>query len=187
MTKEIEQGGYRIRISLRWSEPEIWREVCIPADLSLGDLHYFIQVVMGWESCHLHQFIHKGLAIGVPSPDDWQGALDEDEILANEIFLRKGSKIEYEYDFGDGWIHDIVSQGAMKKGDRILEIIDGALACPPEDCGGMPGYEHLLEVLSDPNNDEHESMKEWVGEDFDPKVFDRDAINSYIKKLMSGS
>ncbi|MCK5802213.1 MAG: plasmid pRiA4b ORF-3 family protein [Lentisphaeria bacterium] len=186
MAKEMKQDGYRIRMSLRWSEPEIWREVCIPADLSLGDLHYLIQAVMGWESCHLHQFVHKKRVIGVPSHDGWQEVLDEDEILANEIFLRKGSKIEYEYDFGDGWLHDIVSQGTMKKGDRILEVIDGEMACPPEDCGGMPGYEQLLAVLADPKNDEHESMKEWAGEDFDPETFDREALNSYIKALMGG-
>ena len=186
MVKKIETNGYRIRISLNWSEPEIWREICIPADLSLGHLHTLIQVVMGWDDDHLHQFLHKKRVIGVPRPDDWDEVIDEDNVFANEIFLRKGSKIAYEYDFGDDWMHDVVSQGKMKEGDKLFEVVGGEMACPPEDCGGIFGYTHLVEVLSDPKNDEYESVKEWVGDDFDPKTFDRKALDSYLSRALKG-
>lgn len=188
-TKKTEKGveGILIRISLRDSDPEIWRELCIPDDLTLGELHRVIQVVMGWENYHLHQFNYKKQIIGEPSDDDWQEVLDENEYKVSSIFRRKGSRIEYEYDFGDGWVHDVVSLGKAKKDEPLFHVTGGAMACPPEDCGGIWGYVHLLEALADRKHPEHQDLKSWVGEGFDPKAFDRDPVNQILRTIVKPS
>lgn len=109
---------------------------------------------------------------------------DLDDVQVSEIFLRKGSRIEYEYDFGDGWTHDVISLGKAKKGEPIFQVTDGARACPPEDCGGIWGYFHLLEVLAAPQHPEYESFNAWVGDGFDPKAFDRDHVNQALSKIV---
>ncbi|MCZ6673107.1 MAG: plasmid pRiA4b ORF-3 family protein [Verrucomicrobia bacterium] len=168
-----EQKGFRIKIELRWSNPSIWRTVSIPKGLSLAELHELIQIVMGWEDYHLHQFKYKNRIIGVPHPEDWQEVEDERDVFVDEIFLRKGSRIEYEYDFGDGWIHDIISLGPIKLEDKVFKVLDGAMACPPEDCGGIYGYYRMLEILSDPEHEEHDEIQGWMGDDFDPNRFEK--------------
>lgn len=182
--KPTNAAPLRIRISLRDSDPEIWREIGIPADLRLSELHEIIQIVMGWQNYHLHKFEHKGKIYGVPSPDDWQEVLDEDEVFASDLFLRKGSRIEYEYDFGDSWIHDIVSMGKLKKDEPLFQITDGAMACPPEDCGGVWGYQELLLALQNELHPEHESYTEWVGGSFDPNAFDKETINRKLSQIV---
>ena len=176
-------GAFRLRVTLIHSDPEIWREFCVPADLTLGNLHDVLQVVMGWSNDHLHQFIHKKKYIGVPMDDDWRDVQDENKVRLSEIFLRKGSRIEYEYDFGDGWIHEVVSLGKAKPEDPLFQVSDGAMACPPEDCGGIWGYYHLLEVLADPQHLEHEDYKTWFAGEIDPKAFDIDKVNVKLKKI----
>jgi hypothetical protein len=176
--------GIRIRISLKGSDPEIWREIGIPADLRLSELHEIIQIVMGWQNVHLHQFFHKKQIFGVPNLDDWQEVLDEDEYFASEFLLRKGSRITYEYDFGDSWIHEIVRMGKLKKGDPLFEVTDGAMACPPEDCGGVWGYQQLLQALENELHPEHKNYTEWVGGSFDPKKFDPEKISERIRQVL---
>ena len=112
--------------------------------------------------------------------------VDEETVTVSEIFLRKGSRIEYEYDFGDGWMHDIVSMGKMKQNEPLFDITGGARACPPEDCGGIWGYQELLEALRNELHPEHDSFKEWVGDDFDPEAFDREHLNQRLRLLLNG-
>ena len=87
--------------------------------------------------------------------------------------------------FGDGWEHQIEVEKVLpaEPGKRYPLGLAGKRACPPEDCGGMPGYEHLLEVLRDPKNEEYEEMREWIQEDFDPEAFDLDEINRALKGI----
>ena len=88
----------------------------------------------------------------------------------------------YQYDFGDGWDHDIrVGQRLASVGLGTPHCVDGARACPPEDCGGAPGYEHLLAVLADPADPEHAELLEWVGGEFDPDAFDVAATNEILE------
>lgn len=177
-------GGVRLRISLRGSDPEIWRVIAVPEDLCLGDLHALIQIVMGWENSHPHQFQHKGVSYGVPSPDDRGGIHDEDDVCMADIFLRKGSRLEYEYDFGDSWMHDVVSLGKTIKDDVFFQVTDGAMACPPEDCGGIWGYYQFVEAIRDKKHPEHHTYLDWIGGPFDPAHFDPDAINRQLDKVV---
>lgn len=140
------------------------RVIDIPQDSTLPELHDLLQVAIGWTDSHLHQFVAADKsAYGVPGEDDdWMEQQDE----AGHHLKDLSAHFTYLYDFGDGWEHDvdILGPGADQVG-----CVFGEGACPPEDCGGPHGYEHLLTVLADPQNPEHESMRQWAGElrDFD--------------------
>lgn len=181
-TRVSTQTAYELKISLKHSRPLIWRSVLIPADYTLAQLHDVIQVAMGWENSHLHGFTVGKQQYGPPELDD---AINEEKVKLKQIFPKVGSKILYEYDFGDSWLHEIKLEDVIKDAmelDRPL-CTSGQRACPPEDCGGLGGYEGLLEVLSDPKDPEHKEMLQWLGGPFNPDLFNPDAVNSRLKKL----
>lgn len=177
---------YQIKTTLRHIAPPVWRRLEVPADTKLGKLHKILQTAMGWTDSHLHAFRAGGITYGVPDPD-----LDFPDDIKNERNVRldqiagEGETLTYEYDFGDGWDHEIKIEKALAA-DPIIHyprLTAGARACPPEDCGGPPGYAHLLDVLHDPAHEEHDELREWVGEDFDPDAFDLDAINRMLWRM----
>jgi hypothetical protein len=98
---------------------------------------------------------------------------------------RAGSKAIYTYDFGDTWEHSIVLEKRLPDDPNLMYPVctDGQLACPPEDCGGIPGFYDLVEALTDPNHDRHEEMLEWIGPDFDPQAFSVDNVNQMLAPL----
>ena len=178
---------YQFKITLQGTDPAIWRRIQVPESYSFWDLHVAIQDAMGWQDYHLHAFRfrrkHSRQATEIGIPDDY-GFEDSPEILAgwdipiSSQFDDLGVTAEYEYDFGDGWDHDIALEGVLlrEKGKKYPKCIGGARACPPEDCGGVPGYYRLLEVLSDPDDEEHEDMLEWLGGTYEPQDFDPGTI-----------
>ena len=97
--------------------------------------------------------------------------------------LKHGSSFQYCYDFGDDWQHDIMVEAVTANGQAASECLSGARACPPEDCGGPPGYENLLAALASPKHPEHREMREWVGKRFDPEKLDLVAVNKKLKAL----
>lgn len=139
---------------------------------------------MGWFDCHLHAFCLKRphgkkiIEIGIPTDDfdDIEILPGWDEYIA-DYFWEPGRTAKYEYDFGDSWHHEILLEGILlkEKGTKYPICIDGQRACPPEDCGGIWGYENLLKVLRNPNHEEYESMTEWLSGwygKYDPEAFD---------------
>ena len=92
----------------------------------------------------------------------------------------------YDYDFGDSWEH-IVTLEKILPADASTSAkavcLAGSHACPPEDCGGIGGYEQLLRVLRNKKHREHKNMKAWLGRPFDPEYFDAAMINYYLRKL----
>jgi hypothetical protein len=169
---------YQFRVTLLDTKPKIWRRIQIP-DCKLNTLHYHIQAVMGWENCHLHHFDIKGERHGIPEHLDYGGdgdVVDSRKVLVSEIVPADGKKLafRYTYDFGDNWEHEVLFEGLVKPdpSTKYPVCIEGERAGPPENCGGTPGYEYLLEVLADPRHEEHRDMLKWVGEDFDPALFD---------------
>lgn len=164
-----------LTITLRDIEPPVWRRVVVPASLTLGGLHTVIQTAMGWSDSHLHMFVIDRVRYG--DIDDPGG--DEQTHTVADVRVKK---FVYEYDFGDSWAHDIrVGQRLASVGAGTPHCAGGARACPPEDCGGAWGYEHLLEVLADPSDEEHDEMLEWVGGEFDPEAFDVAATNELLE------
>lgn len=164
------QRVLRFRITLQGIQPAIWRLIDVPESYSFWDLHVAIQDAMGWLDYHLHAFSsprkarRSGVTIGIPDEEFQDGTLPGWEIPIDECFLELGDALDYEYDFGDGWLHEVVFAGILLKepGRKYPVCIDGARACPPEDCGGIGGYDELLEILHDPAHEEHESMVNWL-------------------------
>jgi hypothetical protein len=162
--------------------PAIWREIEVPTTYSLWDLHVAIQDAMGWEDRHLHVFrfvradSHDVVELGIPDPDLPKGSesvLPDWEHRAADYFREPGALATYEYDFGDGWLHEVALEGLVPRveGAKYPRCAGGERACPPEDCGGPDGYARLLEVIFDPQHEEFESMRTWVGSSFDPERF----------------
>ncbi len=186
---------YNLRIELLEISPLIWREVRVPANFRLDQLHTLIQIVMGWEDCHLHEFEVPGDdPMGDPprfapkhTLDDLfsDGVEDEAKASLEELFSKVDDRLIYTYDFGDDWRHEIrlLDIQTAKSPDNPPRCLGGERAGPPEDCGGLPGYEHFVKVLSDPGNEEYEEMKDWIGREFDPEAFDLGAMEKGLRKV----
>ncbi len=156
---------HQLTISLAGSEPPIWRRILVPGNITLERLHHVLQSVMGWQNCHLHSFEIGERTYGNDFGESWGRKIyDEQAARLNELVL-PGTSFVYLYDFGDNWEHDIeVGEITVAEPDGLYPVcVDGDGACPPEDCGGIWGYRDLLEILADPEHEEHASMTEWLG------------------------
>lgn len=179
---------YQVKITLAGSSPPIWRRLVVRKNLPLDLLSSVIQITMGWEGCHLHQFITgttraTRVYYGVTDPDF--GSVDEDILDQRDYTLAQLApaakrKFRYEYDFGDSWEHEVVVEKTLPPDPAFKHslCLAGANACPPEDCGGLSGFYRLLDFLADPNNPEHEEMRDWVEEDWNPAAFDCERVNA---------
>mgnify|MGYP001560037345 CR=1 FL=1 len=157
----------------------------LPGNYSLYRLHQVIQLAIGWTDSHLHQFVIEGRHYSLPSPDDYEPVIDERRHKLSQIALEEKYKFVYEYDFGDGWEHEILVEKilAPETGVKYPVCIKGKRACPPEDVGGAWGYEAFLQAINDPQHEEHASFIEWVGPDFDAEAFDLEEINQELKRM----
>jgi hypothetical protein len=181
---------YRLKVTLKGSKPPIWRRLEVPGDVTLAKLHRILQVAMGWTNSHLHSFKIGGTYYQEPDPDfnpvfSHSEDKDEKRFKLQQVALREKMKFIYEYDFGDGWEHEILVEKIfpMTEERRQPVCIKGARACPPEDIGGMWGYYDFLEIMEDPEHSEHEGMLEWVGGNFDPEEFNLEEINKHLRKI----
>jgi len=184
--KEKSNQLYQLKITLKDIKPAIWRRFEVRSDVMLARLHEYIQVIMGWDNCHMHQFIIGNVYYGQPHPDyDDMGEQMEDEKKYKlcDLVGVKG-KLMYEYDFGDGWMHEIKVEKMIEAqaGVKYPVCTAGARSCPPDDCGGPWGYENMLKILNDPDHDDYEDISDWIGDDFDPEEFDIDEINKTLSK-----
>jgi len=182
---------YHLDVVLDGVEPPIWRRLQVPGNANLGWLHAVIQVAFGWTNSHLHQFRHGEQTISDPGFElnefeDSPPVLDERKVTLMQVAPRKGDEISYEYDFGDSWEHGVVIVKILDPDPAAAKValcLDGARACPPEDCGGVGGYGDLLEIIANPRHEERESMLEWLGGPFDAEAFDLDKANTFLRKL----
>lgn len=182
-TPESGGVGYDLEVRLRYvTKPPVWRRLEVPAHLDLGDLHWAIQAVMGWENSHMHAFDHHTGRYGTPDPD--LDHHDERRVTVSQLLTKVGDKLVYEYDFGDGWEHDITLKAIVPAGP--IRCTSGKGACPPEDCGGPWGYEDLKATLADPTADRHADLLRWMGlksgNDFDPKNFSVESANQALTR-----
>ena len=177
---------YQIKVTLLGTKPPIWRRLHVPADLTLAELHNVLQIAMGWEDGHMHEFRVGQRRFGRPEPADpfMRMPRTESERTArlSAVLGRTGTKMIYTYDFGDSWEHNIVLEKQLPADpDTTYPVCtDGKLACPPEDCGGIPGFYDLLDALDDPKHERHEELSDWIGDDFDPQAFSVDSVNQRL-------
>jgi hypothetical protein len=166
--------AFQLKITLQGVRPQVWRRVVVPGNLNFERLHGVIQDAMGWEWCHLHEFWVGELRIG-PEPDDrgfGAPVADEKQYTLERMFRAKG-KFGYVYDFGDHWTHEIQIEEVLEAdGTFAPRCVGGARACPPEDCGGVGGYQRLVRILANPRHREHADMREWVGDEWTAEAFD---------------
>lgn len=180
----MNQPVYRLKVTLRGVRPAIWRRIEVPAETSLLDLHRTLQAAMGWTDSHLHQFIHRDTYYGAPDREFGTPTVSERRTRLGDLLKHPKDRLIYEYDFGDSWEHDVLLEAIADAQPelRYPRVIAGKRACPPEDVGGYPGYAEFVDAISDPNHDEHDTMLEWVGRQFDPEHFDVIAANDRVPK-----
>ncbi len=175
---------YQLKVSLQGIRPPIWRRIQVPETITLGELHIILQAAMGWQVAHLHQFTFGDTSFGSADVDDFgeMGYDDEAGVPLASLLSKKGEAFSYEYDFGDSWVHTIKVEKTVpaESGSVYPRCTTGRRACPPEDCGGIWGYEDLLAALKDPDHEDHEESLGWVGDDFDPDAFDVELTNTRI-------
>jgi len=174
----------QLRITLRNTDPIIWRRVLVPGTMPLDQLHRVIQVVMGWEDRHLHVFEIRGKRYGVLDLEGEDEDLDETG-LRLRLIMDERDRFTYEYDLGDGWLHDVEVETTEVTETEMLDpvCLDGARTCPPEDCGGAWRFAEFLKIMADPTHNEHETMTTWLGGVFDPEHFSVGAANARIQRL----
>jgi len=183
------QEIYQIKVTLLGTTPPIWRRLLVPANLTLAQLHDVLQLAMGWDDSHMHDFQIGQKRYGQPDPDDQLMGLpamgNEQTVRLFTVLGKAGAKAVYTYDFGDTWEHAIAVEKILppESGHAYPVCVDGKRHGPPEDCGGVPGFYNLLEAIGDPKHDEHEDMLDWLGDDFDPEAFSVDEVNRWLAPL----
>lgn len=178
-TRKAKPSVFQLHIALQEVEAPVWRRVLVPSDVTLSELHLALNEAMGWTNSHLHQFIFGKRVFGDPDFDQ-DGEFEDERPVRLDELVSAGERFTYEYDFGDDWMHEVVVEKKLPFDPRYVypACIGGARACPPEDCGGPPGYERLLEALLNDDNDE---LVEWVGGVFDPDGFDVNRTNQALR------
>lgn len=175
---------FRLKISLKHITPTIWRRIEVP-DCTLWDLHAIIQLCMPWANYHMWDFaVTRDERYG-PDDDAEMEYRDAGRVELSQLAKRGVKKIAYMYDYGDSWDHLVTFEKPVAR-DPIAKYprcIAGARACPPEDCGGFPGYDYLLEILANPKHEDYAERVEWLGGVYDPEAFDIGATNVALQKL----
>lgn len=178
----------RIMIHLDDWQPAIWRRAEVPLTATLKALHDVIQAAMPFDDYHLFEFRADGKRYAIPDPE-WDSLRDRTysakTTRLGALVDRGITQLAYTYDFGDDWRHTITIE-AIADADPAVEYphyIDGAGRAPPEDVGGIPGFELFLDAITNSKHEQHRELKRWHGRPFDPAHAAEDEIQTRIKKL----
>jgi len=183
---------YQLLITLQDIQPAVRRRIQVDSSIKLSDLHKVLQTAMGWTDSHLHQFIKDGKNYTLRTSDNdyWDKTVDVDykKIVLGDLLINEGDSMDYNYDYGDDWMHTIeLERIETTTGDRIKPTcLDGARCCPPEDVGGVGGYEELLSILKNPKHPEYQDYLDWLGKPFHPEFFDAAEITIMLRKRNYG-
>ncbi|WP_245650167.1 plasmid pRiA4b ORF-3 family protein [Millisia brevis] len=185
--------GFRLRIDLQRAKPPVWRRIEVPGDITLPRLHEVIQASMGWTDSHLHRF-RTGNGRNAPEfltqfdLDDGDEGMLEIDVRLDRILSATGDRLWYDYDFGDNWEHVLRVEKVLDTPPPAAVCIAGKLACPPEDCGGIWGYDELAdwvrgdyaEALRPEVFDSTADGRDWLPDGWHPDAFDIDETNQLI-------
>lgn len=180
MAKKVPSRIFQVKVTLSGVRPPIWRCLLVPSNMSLRRFHDVLQIAFGWTDSHLHMFTVGEDSYGLPDPDgDLNWIKNDARVKLDQVLAKAKDSFVYEYDFGDSWDHQVVHEKIISEplSLKVPSCIGGARACPPEDCGGVPGYAEFLKAIGNPRHPGHEEMLEWVGGNFDPERFDLGAVN----------
>lgn len=183
---------YEFEVSLEEIHPRIWRTFMLRSDLTFHELHDTIQKACGWQDYHLYQFMDSQTRQRIAESPYDNGYPGGNEVEIASVFRDVGDSCIYEYDFGDSWWHRIKLKSITKnKGQFRRKLTGGQRAFPPEDCGGIMGYEQCVMALQATDSeiramDEYEkedilSRQEWL-DDWDPENFDFDVTAKRLKR-----
>ena len=188
--------GFRVRVDLMYAKPPIWRRLVLPGDLVLDELHDVLQVAMGWQDGHLHKFgvgaDRRTRAYFVTRFDLSEGddGLVEDGVRLDQVVSGKGDRLFYDYDFGDGWEHVLVVEDVLDDPPSAPVCLAGKMACPPEDCGGLGGYEELAawvrggyDPRATPMGLSAQEMRDWLPRGWHPDRFSVAETNDALAAL----
>ena len=198
---------YILKVELDHVSLPVWRRIIVPAHTSLDRLHDMIQIVMGWFDSHLYEF-SIGTKMYTEEPESREDGLEATKYTLEELVKRKNRTFSYRYDFGDNWIHIItleqivgedqfVSELSKEEELRLFRVplmcMDGAGTCPPEDVGGVYGYQEFCEAIANPKHARHKEMTDWYNsidffkKPFDAEFFDKDSVNAELSKYLRWS
>lgn len=171
--------------------PPVWRRLVVPEKFTFYHFHRVIQKAFGWEDAHLFQFSPEGWSsfpmIGLKIEGEDKEMQDSKKVKLSQVFHETGQTYAYIYDFGDDWLHLILLEKVTEEKLEKADLMEGEGKCPPEDCGGFPGYEHLKEALGDPAHPEHQELKEWLGlgpsQKWDPRAFDLKKAQAAVRRV----
>lgn len=176
---------YQLKILLRDIEPPIWRRIQVPGNISLMDLHFILQIAMGWTDSHLHEYQIAGERYGMHFDRGWhdEDLKSETRYRLDEVMPARGERFSYLYDFGDSWEHNIEVEEILTPAQKVVSprCLAGARSCPPENVGGSRGYEEFLEVLNDSNHENHDWYLTWIGGNYQPEKFDLDQTDRDVR------
>lgn len=180
----------RLKVTLDWIKPAIWRRIEMPLNAPLTMLHGAIQAAMLFENYHLFAFEagprRHETRYAIPDPDgDFTPTIDARRAAISDIVASGIQRFIYTYDFGDDWRHTIVVEAIEQADPQVVypRFVKGANRAPPEDVGGFPGFEHFLDIMADPAHPEHKDIAAWYGRKFDPKDISETEIQRRFKKL----
>lgn len=192
---------YQLKIQLKGSRPPIWRRVEVASNLRLDLLHEVIQGSFEWDDSHLHAFRTGGFPgrSYARADEDFvlEDTLDESMVTLAELVTAEGQKLDYVYDFGDGWDHAITLEKILPAdpagSGRMPRCTGGRRAAPMEDSGGLGGWAWKVEAANDPTHPDHREIREWLGhlglEDdaqIDPAAFDVEQVNETLRDQLAG-
>jgi hypothetical protein len=188
-----QQPGDRLqlKVTLLDLRPAIWRRLLVPAAIKLPKFHTVLQLAFGWTNSHLHAFRHGEDSYETDHRSGWVPDLfndgsghDEKKVRLGDLLQARGDWLLYEYDFGESWEHEVLIEKVLPgTGTSHAVCLAGARAGPPEDCGGVPGYENVVTAMADPKHPEREELLEWLGAPYDAKAFDCPGLNRQLKRL----
>lgn len=188
--------GFQVRVDLQGTKPPVWRRLVLPGDWMLPRVHEAIQVAMGWSDSHLHRF-RTGASYRAPyfvtrfDVDDGEDGMLEDSVRLDQVLTGVGDRLWYEYDFGDAWDHVIKVEKILDTPPRTATCVTGKMACPPEDCGGVPGYGKLAAWVRSGHDDtalpevfdNADQARAWLPDGWYPDVFDADGVNQQLSAI----